>query len=100
MLFISALSVGDHPVLVTIARLALVTAAIALFTTSFTTSADAQSVHPRCVKVKDKVKCTCFFENGGQIVDRPGGGKRAQIWSDSDGEAFARCMQRTGRPNG
>jgi hypothetical protein len=63
-------------------------------------NADAQRVHPRCGKVKDKVKCICFFENGGQIVERPGGGKRAQIWSDSDGEAFARCMQRNGRPNG
>ncbi len=62
--------------------------------------ADAQNVHPRCAKVKDKVKCTCFFQNGGQVVERPGGGKRAQIWSDSEAEGYIRCMHSKGRTNG
>jgi hypothetical protein len=77
-------------------KLALVAALLTLLAPT----ADAQRVHPRCAKVKDKAMCTCFFENGGQVVDRLGGGKRAQIWSDSDAEGYIRCMRRNGRANG
>lgn len=81
-----------------VARLALAAAIVVLLAPGV--DAQSQKIHPRCAKVKDKVKCTCFFENGGHVVERPDGSKRGQIWSDSDGEGFVRCMHRNGRSNG
>ena len=77
-------------------KLSLAAAVIALFATS----ADAQRVHRACTKVKDKVKCTCFRENGGHIVTRPGGSRRAVIVSMADVDRYIACMRRNGRPNG
>jgi hypothetical protein len=82
--------------LATAARPALVTALLMLLAPG----ADAQGVHPRCTKSNDKVKCTCFRQNGGHIIARPGGGRRAVIHSDSQAEGYYRCMVRNGRPNG
>jgi hypothetical protein len=75
------------------AKVALLTAAVAFFTTS----ADAEKVHPKCVKSKDKVKCTCFFANGGLIEFVPGGGRRAVIWSMGQLDGYIACMKRNGR---
>jgi hypothetical protein len=64
------------------------------------TTASAQSIHPRCATMRDKVGCTCALENGGTIVQRPGGGSR---WVSRPGgnwhvnEAFVQCMRRHGR---
>jgi len=89
---------GDHPVLVTVTRLALVTAALALFTTSFTASADAQSIHPRCAKAKDKVGCSCIFANGGQFRFIPGGARRRSSFATlGEYDGYAQCMRRHGR---
>jgi hypothetical protein len=68
--------------------------------TLFAANADAQRVHPACAKVKDKVKCTCFRENGGHIVNRPGGGRRAVIVSMAEVDGYIACMRRNGRRNG
>jgi len=82
--------------LATATKLALITAALALLATS----ADAQRVHPRCVKSKDPVKCTCFRTNRGHVVTRPGGSRRAVIDSMHDVDRYIACMRRNGRPNG
>jgi hypothetical protein len=67
----------------------------------FAASADAQQrVHRACSKTKDKVKCTCFRENGGHIVTRPGGSRRAVIISMAEVDGYIACMRRNGRPNG
>lgn len=79
------------------AKLSLVIAVLALFATT----ADAQQrVHRACTKSKDKVKCTCFRENGGHIVNRPGGSRRAVILSMAEVDGYIACMRRNGRPNG
>jgi hypothetical protein len=79
------------------AKLSLTLLALSLFATS----ADAQQrVHRACTKVKDKVKCTCFRENGGHIVNRPGGSRRAVINSMAEVDGYIACMRRNGRPNG
>lgn len=81
--------------LATAAKLALVTALLVLFAPS----ADAQRVHPRCAKSKDKVKCTCGVENGAVFVQRPGGGRRMIIRQGGAAvnDGYARCLQRHGR---
>jgi len=83
--------------LATAAKLALVATLLVLFAPS----ADAQQrVHPRCTKSNDKVKCTCFRQNRGHIVIRPGGNRRAVIESLADTDRYLACMRRNGRPNG
>jgi len=84
--------------LVTVARLALGTAAMALLTASFTTSADAQRVHPRCAKSKDPVRCSCALYNGGYTTRTPDGRSRIVV-SDTGrvNEGHVRCMLRNGR---
>ena len=84
--------------LTTVARLALVTAAVALFAAN----ADAQRIHPKCAKhnFRDKVGCTCALENGGAIVPRTGGGWRwvsKTSGRQSVNDGFVQCMQRSGR---
>jgi hypothetical protein len=86
--------------LVTVARLALVTTALTLVTSSFTTKADAQSVHPRCARVKDKVNCSCIFANGGQVRVVPGGRIRPGFATIGEYDSYARCMRRHGRMRG
>lgn len=78
-----------------ITKLALVAALLALFAPG----ADAQNVHPRCAKAKDKVKCTCGVENGAVFVNRPGGGRRMIIRQGGGAvnEGYARCLMRHGR---
>ncbi len=79
------------------AKLTLVIAVVVLLAPS----ADAQSVHPRCTKAKDKVKCTCFMANGGQIIQRPGTSQRtAVLFTEGEAEGYNACMHRNGRPNG
>jgi hypothetical protein len=63
---------------------------------SFTINANAQSVHPNCVKSKDKVKCNCFFTNGG-MIENFSGRPRAVIWTTGQGDAYLACMKRHGR---
>jgi hypothetical protein len=82
--------------LTTAIKLALVTTLFVLIAPS----ADAQRVHPRCTKSKDKVKCTCFRDNGGHIVNSPGGSRRAVIRSLADTDRYLECMRHNGRPNG
>lgn len=78
-------------------KLSLVAAILALFATH----ADAaQRVHRACTKSNDKVKCTCFRQNGGHIVTQPGGSRRAVIVSMADVDRYIACMRRNGRPNG
>jgi len=77
-------------------KLAMIAAPLVLFASS----ADAQRVHSACTKSKDKVKCTCFRENGGHIVNRPGGSRRAVITSMGEVDRYIACMRRNGRPNG
>lgn len=76
-------------------KLALVAALLPLFAPG----ADAQNVHPRCAKAKDKVKCTCGVENGAVFVNRPGGGRRMIIRQGGAAvnEGYARCLMRHGR---
>jgi hypothetical protein len=79
------------------AKLALIIATLVLFAPS----ADAQNTHPQCTKAKDKVKCTCFMTNGGQIIQRPGTTTRtAVLMTDGQAEGYYACMHRNGRPNG
>jgi hypothetical protein len=72
------------------AKLAIVSGALCLITTS----AMAQSIRPECMKMRDKIGCTCALENGGGI--RPatnGGGPRwySRIGQTPVNEAFVRC---------
>lgn len=83
--------------LANVAKLSLTLLVLALFASP----SDAQQrVHRACTKVKDKVKCTCFRENGGHIVNRPGGSRRAVISSMADVDRYIVCMRRNGRPDG
>jgi hypothetical protein len=83
--------------LATAAKLALVTAALALVVSS----ANAQRIHPRCTKSSDKVKCTCWVENGAEMVPSvTGKGVRIQLRSEADMDRIIACMRRNGRPNG
>jgi hypothetical protein len=80
--------------LATAAKLALITAAVALLATS----GDAQEIHRRCAKAKDKVHCTCIFANGGQVYINPGATRR-RVGFTTIGEydAYARCLRNHGR---
>jgi hypothetical protein len=79
-------------------RLALITGALLLLAPPFTTSADAQNVHRRCTKVKDKMHCSCIFANGGQVRFVPGSGRRRAFFTTlGEYDAYARCMRRNGR---
>jgi hypothetical protein len=77
-------------------KLVLVTTAFALFTIN----ANAQSVHPKCVKMKDKVRCTCFFSSGGLVERSPSGRWRAAMYTPGQLDAFFECMKRHGRSPG
>jgi hypothetical protein len=61
-------------------------------------SADAESIHRRCVKSKDPVRCSCAMNNGGYMRRMPDGRRRIII-SDTGrvNERHARCMLRNGR---
>jgi uncharacterized protein (UPF0333 family) len=61
-----------------------------------TINANAENVHPNCVKSKDKLKCTCFFANGG-LIENFSGRKRAVIWTIGQVDAYIACMKRHGR---
>jgi hypothetical protein len=73
-------------------KLALATATFALLTID----ANAENAHPSCVKSKDKVKCTCFFANGG-LIENFSGRRRAVIWTIGQVDAYIACMKRHGR---
>jgi hypothetical protein len=78
-------------------KLTLVTAALALIATS----AHAQQVHPRCLRSKDNVKCTCWMANGAEMVpSRDGRGRRLRTTSQWDMDRIIACMRRNGRSNG
>jgi hypothetical protein len=77
-------------------RLVLVTTTFALLVVNANAQ---QGVHPRCVKSKDKVKCTCFFNNGATI-DNFSGRQRAYIWTIGQMDAYIACMKRNGRASG
>jgi hypothetical protein len=74
-------------------KLVLVTAIFALFTIN----ADAQSVHPSCLKMKDKVRCTCFFSNGGLVQRSPSGRWMAMMYTPGQLDGFFECLKRQGR---
>ncbi len=83
--------------LATAARLVLVAAMFALVVGS----ADAQRIHPRCTKSSDRVKCTCWVENGAALVPSVDGkGVRVTAPSEEAMEQIIACMRRNGRPNG
>jgi hypothetical protein len=84
------------PMLAAIVRFVFVTGAFALAATSV----EAQGTHARCMRAKDKVKCTCFFQSGGYLTNRIGGGRRAAIDSMADVDRYIACMRRHGRHNG
>jgi hypothetical protein len=65
--------------------------------TSFTINANAQSVHPKCVKMKDKVRCTCFFSNGGLVDRSPSGRWMAYMWTPGQLDGYFACMKSQGR---
>jgi hypothetical protein len=65
----------------------------------FSTIADAQGIHPRCVKAKDPVRCTCGRENGARRQFRPGRGW-VLVYREANqavNERFVACMRRRGR---
>ena len=74
-------------------KLVLVTTIFALFTINANA---AETVHPNCVKSKDKVKCTCAFSNGATI-DNFSGRSRVHIWTIGQMDAYIACMKRHGR---
>jgi hypothetical protein len=74
-------------------RVVFFTATFALFTIS----ANAQSVHPRCMKMKDKVRCTCFFSNGGLVQRSSSGRWMALIYTPGQLDGYFACMKRQGR---
>jgi hypothetical protein len=79
------------------ARFVFVTAAVAIVTTSV----DAEAIHPRCVKFKDKVRCHCWVANGAEIKPSVDGkGVRVYAISEESMEQIIACMRRNGRPNG
>ena len=78
--------------LVNATKLVLATTTFALLTIN----ANAENVHPNCVKSKDKVKCTCFFANGG-LIENFSGRKRAVTWTIGQVDAYIACMKRHGR---
>jgi hypothetical protein len=64
-------------------------------------SASAFTVAPECMKMKDKLGCTCAVQNGGGINYKPGA-TRPSWYSKRDGrdptnEAFVKCQIRNGR---
>src|SRR5215470_14792781 len=73
-------------------KLVLATTAFALFAMN----ANAQDVHPNCVKSKDKVKCNCLFTNGGSI-ENFSGRPRAVIWTMGQVDLYLACVKRNGR---
>ena len=82
--------------LATAAKLSLAAAAaLALFATS----ADAQRIHPRCVKAKDPVRCTCGRETGAVRRYIPGRGWRLMLREGRDAvnERYIACMRSCGR---
>lgn len=75
--------------LATAARLAVVTAALALVTTSVS----AEAIHPKCAKFKDKVRCHCWVANGAIFVPSVDGkGGRVQATSEEMMEQVIACM--------
>jgi hypothetical protein len=89
---------GDQiPMLATAARLAFVTAALALLATSV----DAEAIDRRCANFKDKVRCHCWLSNGAEIKKTVDGkGARVYAISEESMEQIIACMRRMGRPNG
>ena len=80
------------------AKLAIMSCALCIITTG----ALAQNIRPECMKMKDKIGCTCALENGGVIVPATRGYKGPR-WYHRVGqnthinEAFVRCsMTRRG----
>jgi hypothetical protein len=84
---------GDIPMLVYTGRALLLIITLALFTIN----AGAQSIHPKCGKMKDKVRCTCFFSNGGLVERSPSGRWRAVIYTPGQLDGYFGCMKRQGR---
>jgi hypothetical protein len=63
------------------------------------TIADAQGIHPRCVKANDPVRCTCGRQNGALRQFRPGRGW-VLVYREGNqavNERFISCMRRRGR---
>jgi hypothetical protein len=90
------MQMGDHSMLANAIKFAIAVAVFALFTIS----ANAQDIHPRCVKVanaKARVNCSCFFASGGVFEYSPGRGKRrAVFWTLGQFDAHVACMRRHG----
>jgi len=80
------------------AKLAIVSVAFCIVTSG----AVAQAIHPDCMRMRDKVGCTCALENGGGInPPMRGNGRR---WFSRRGahvnDAFVQCViRRGGRTN-
>jgi hypothetical protein len=85
---------GDIPMLAYAGRLILFITTFALFAIN----ANAQSVHPKCAKMKDKVRCTCFFSNGGLVERSPSGRWRVVMYTPGQLDGYFQCMKRHGRP--
>jgi len=73
-------------------RVALLTTTFALFAIN----ANAENTHSNCGKSKDKVKCSCFYANGG-VIENFSGRRRAVLWTIGQMDAYLACMKRNGR---
>ena len=74
------------------AKLAIVSVTLCVITTC----AFAQSIRPECMKMRDKIGCTCALENGGGITPATrGSGPRwySRIGQTHVNDAFVRCNQ-------
>jgi len=80
-----------------VAKLAIMSVALC----AITTNAIAQNIRPECMKMRDKVGCTCALENGGGITPATRG--HGPRWYSRMGasrnvnEGFIQCMTRHGR---
>ena len=67
----------------------------------FATPAGAQNTHPECMKMRDKLGCTCALNNGGGIS--PDGKRWFSVRGKSPNrgaltnQAFTNCIIRAGR---
>jgi len=67
---------------------------------AFVTGAAAQGTDPRCVRLKDKVRCICALQHGGSFETRPGRRTKRLIirrGTQHVNEGYIACMRRHGR---
>lgn len=60
-------------------------------------SVSAQSIDPRCSKMRDKLGCTCALQNGGWLSADGQNWYTKRNVSSPVNEAFVQCQIRNGR---